>query len=469
MSNKILVYGYGRILIRVLPNMIEEGIDFDIVDSDPKKWGGVYQYDIYTEKTILSPDSINVDDYMFCLIGSDTFSNEIYDICLNMGFSSYQIIPSEFLEQQFFGVKHIICQYTLLNKWKEVIEKDKRIRVIKNWYLCDDKTECIIEFVNCVGVEIKLSCCNTYNKNGKLSIDNIVKSNEPHKYICGTDSAKWMIDSDDMNIYKLSLSKHWGYVPWVSVCFEETDWYKTVNDSVLKNTFVQNLNWSTNFYYHDEDYLALYEMYLGGSILDLGGNYGQSMFAFYYMTDCNIYSVEASPNHANILINMKKLLSDEERINVLNVGISNEEEILKWYQPQDDRYSGSFYKKFIDGRNLECPIDVRDLKCQKIDDLFFDLNDIWFIKMDIEGFEEKGIMGAMKLISKCKPVILLENNAHKDAIISILSDTYEVRYYDYRKNFFSMDMRNDFNLNYWLIPKREYWNNRVEKFLDGRL
>lgn len=40
MSNKILVYGYGRILIRVLPNMIEEGIDFDIVDSDPKKWGG---------------------------------------------------------------------------------------------------------------------------------------------------------------------------------------------------------------------------------------------------------------------------------------------------------------------------------------------------------------------------------------------------------------------------------------------
>lgn len=468
MGGKILVYGFGRVLTRVLCNFVEKGINLDVIDSDMSKWGG-HVLCGSGEKIILPPKDINVDEYNFCIIGSDTFSAEIESICLEMGFHPSQIIPSVFIEYQFFGVRNVVKKDELLNRWKEFVEKDGLTEVVKNWHLNEDKTECLIKVKNCVGVKVKLSCCNLYEKDGLLTIDNIINSAESSSSVCGTGSVEWIVHSDNMNLYRLSLKRHWGFFSWISITYEETEWHKLMNKERLHKAFLQNLNWVSNFYYHDEDYLAMYGSLVGGTILDLGSNYGQSMVAFYRMTNSNIYSVEASPNHAAMLNCMKKLLGDGNRIEVINVGISDQKAILKWYQPQIDLCSGSFDEGFIESRNLGCGISVIELQCEKLDDLFLNLDDIWFIKMDIEGFEEKGIKGGLELINELHPIILLENNNHKNSIVSMLDDCYEVRYFDYINNIFNKVPINDMGLNYWLIPKDEYRSNRVEKFLGNRI
>lgn len=66
------------------------------------------------------------------------------------------------------------------------------------------------------------------------------------------------------------------------------------------------------------------------------------------------------------------------------------------------------------------------VRIYRLDDLFGDLSPS-FIKCDVEGNELNVILGAKLLISRCKPVWLIENKS--DAVFSAMRDLgYEGRY-----------------------------------------
>lgn len=211
-----------------------------------------------------------------------------------------------------------------------------------------------------------------------------------------------------------------------------------------------------NFYFYDEDYLALKKFNKKGTILDVGANYGQSMYAFYNLTDSNIVSIEVVPDLYDILEKYKGTFDDKNRIKIVNAGVSDKEETLTWYEPENKDYSGSFDKSFMESRKLNMVINEKELLCSRIDDMFKDIDDIWFIKMDVEGLEHKAIVGAIETIKKTYPILLLEENSSKLIIYDLLKEWYDLKYYDYANDRFCDDRKT--GINYWLIPKNEQIN-----------
>ena len=51
-----------------------------------------------------------------------------------------------------------------------------------------------------------------------------------------------------------------------------------------------------------------------------------------------------------------------------------------------------------------------EIKTVKIDDVISKDRNISIIQLDIEGFEKEGLKGALETISRCNPILILEDN-----------------------------------------------------------
>ena len=71
------------------------------------------------------------------------------------------------------------------------------------------------------------------------------------------------------------------------------------------------------------------------------------------------------------------------------------------------------------GTDLELPSSSQNIKTVIIDD--FDLNDIDFIKIDVEGYEKNVLRGCLKTLKRCKPVLLVEINNNYNDVASLLT------------------------------------------------
>lgn len=209
-----------------------------------------------------------------------------------------------------------------------------------------------------------------------------------------------------------------------------------------------------SFYYHDEDYLALKNFETEGTILDIGANFGQSMYAFYQLSKSQIIFVEPVPELYSILCLFKEYFDKENRVRIINSGISDQEKCLVWYEPNKKNISGSFDKEFIESRKLDVTFTEKILMCKTIDDMFEDINNLWFIKIDVEGLVYKTILGALKTIKKHFPIMLIEENVQKNNIYELLKDYYEIYYYNPDRDIFTKEKVG--GINYWLIPKEQF-------------
>ena len=174
-------------------------------------------------------------------------------------------------------------------------------------------------------------------------------------------------------------------------------------------------------------------------LIDCGSNFGfYSLFSASLSLNNQIISLEASPktyvdHKDNILINNFK------NIELFNLAVSeNDDRILKLKESKNDWESSISHDDFDE-------IYVTEIKTITIDTLMdqkniedFDL----IIKIDIEGYEMNAIEGALKIIKKYSPLIIIEfskfiqnnNNYNFDYLRKFLKNfDYSIFDYKYRK------------------------------------
>lgn len=134
-------------------------------------------------------------------------------------------------------------------------------------------------------------------------------------------------------------------------------------------------------------------------ILDVGGHIGTyTMLAASY-TKNKVISIEASPENFKFLKHNKNLNS-LDNLEVYNFAAGDKEEILQFTAGG----SGGHVLEDQSQKGVE-------VKCVRLDDLL-QLDQLDFVKMDIEGYEIAAINGMVNLLEKFNPVILFECNGH---------------------------------------------------------
>lgn len=180
-----------------------------------------------------------------------------------------------------------------------------------------------------------------------------------------------------------------------------------VSDSFIISSTILYEFYLKQYKYSDETYLKE-----GDIILDCGAFIGDTALLFAHDTNynCNIHSFELSDGNIEIFKkNIKANPKTENIIKINKLAISNISDQELFF---NDLKNGS---KLLNEKsnNIIKSISIDDYvereKLEKVD----------FIKMDIEGAELKGLIGAKKTIEKYKPKLAI-------CIYHKISDIYEI-------------------------------------------
>lgn len=209
-----------------------------------------------------------------------------------------------------------------------------------------------------------------------------------------------------------------------------------------------NINLFKIFLPHEKDYHGIKLILkndLNYSILDVGGNLGISSMGFRKLGFRNrIFIFEPNYFIFNKFIT-RKLLIKYKNIKAYNIALGASNKNKNFYMPQINNkpihYLASFDKAYIKNsikllfKNClkKIKITKKKIKLIKLDDLNIK-NKIKFVKIDVEGYDHKVIMGMKKIISKDKPVFLIEFNKSNFFLIKRLLKNYQPYKYIYKFN-----------------------------------
>jgi len=156
-------------------------------------------------------------------------------------------------------------------------------------------------------------------------------------------------------------------------------------------------------------------------VLDIGGNVGSFSLDLSAVEDSlSFYIFEPIPNTYNkLLANIKLNDKEESKFNTYNIGLSDKEGSFDFYLPATDEAASmkpiedEFYRKgsnemgeYTGKDKMEkvvCLVDTVDnvVSSKGIDN-------IGFIKIDVEGNEKFVLKGAKETLSKYKPLVYCE-------------------------------------------------------------
>ena len=137
-------------------------------------------------------------------------------------------------------------------------------------------------------------------------------------------------------------------------------------------------------------------------IFDIGANIGSHSIAFSKMaTNGKVFSFEPSVKTYKWLL---KNTERNENIVCNNIAFSNESELIKFYECENDVMSG------LSDTKRSNILFVKEVVSETGDSYVerLKLDNLDFIKIDVEGFEENVFKGFKKSIAKFKPVIFCE-------------------------------------------------------------
>ena len=137
--------------------------------------------------------------------------------------------------------------------------------------------------------------------------------------------------------------------------------------------------------------------------IDVGANKGVYS---YFISRCSnhVYAYEPNPSLLPVL-----MCNSRDNITLRQVGLSNKPGNLPFQIPLDEmgRECTNLSKIVEEGTSSESiPMKRINIEVKRLDDE--QLQDIGFIKIDVEGHEKEVILGGQKLIAQDKPIILVE-------------------------------------------------------------
>jgi FkbM family methyltransferase len=152
--------------------------------------------------------------------------------------------------------------------------------------------------------------------------------------------------------------------------------------------------------------------------IDVGGNWGQSIEAMrYYARPARIVSFEPNPPLARRL---ERLHRDDPAIAIQPVGLGEKDGVLPLHTPIYGRFifdgATSFDREealtFLNAERMawfdegKLRLESHDVPVKRLDD--FDVRpDV--IKLDVQGFEYKVLLGGSRMFAECRPFTILEN------------------------------------------------------------
>jgi FkbM family methyltransferase len=155
----------------------------------------------------------------------------------------------------------------------------------------------------------------------------------------------------------------------------------------------------------------------GSSFIDVGVNVGQSLIAFRSCRDNPYYGFEPSPQcvfYIDKLVKINKL----RNVHLLPVGLSSAATILKFYCKGAAESSATMMGDLRPGHYSD--EDVSYVPVFPFDELnLSDIEDISFIKIDVEGAELEVLTGLRKTLQKFNPVITCEVLDCHDAAVNL--------------------------------------------------
>jgi FkbM family methyltransferase len=172
-------------------------------------------------------------------------------------------------------------------------------------------------------------------------------------------------------------------------------------DDFMKHIFLKDGDW-------EPELNDIFKRYINKNsiVVDIGASIGINTIKMSKFAK-KVYSFEPFTQSFELL-NTNISINNLDNVETFNYGLGNEEKNI------DKMWFGFLNKKKNMGTlrinklyNLyNEPVDV-NIKIKKLDNI---LNEpIDFIKIDVEGFENEVLLGAMNIITKYKPIIIMEN------------------------------------------------------------
>ena len=142
------------------------------------------------------------------------------------------------------------------------------------------------------------------------------------------------------------------------------------------------------------------------SAIDVGGNHG--LYVYYLEPLCaHVHTFEAAPKMAGIL---RSGYERRGEVTVHEVALSDQAGVAKLKVPNFTGHSG--YATIEPGNFFDSKIDVSngitviEVPMKTLDQFQFD--EISFIKVDVEGHEEKVLRGATETLRRNRPIVVAE-------------------------------------------------------------
>lgn len=132
-------------------------------------------------------------------------------------------------------------------------------------------------------------------------------------------------------------------------------------------------------------------------MLDIGANIGVWTVVFSKVTSGFIHSFEPQPKIFDCL-SKNNIINNCTNVRLYNTGLSDKDQILCMNAEYDRKENFGAFRI----------CDYGSLNIQTIMGDFLELNDVGFIKVDVEGHELEALTGLEKTIRLCKPILFVE-------------------------------------------------------------
>ena len=199
-------------------------------------------------------------------------------------------------------------------------------------------------------------------------------------------------------------------------------------------------SWKKKLFYEIKLLKKIKSLKLNGTYIDVGSHHGNHSVYFDKFCDSDkVISIEGNPFNFEYL---KKNILNNNCNNILyNLIISNEKD-KELYMEYNLLNTGN--SKIINEESINEDKNKNYIsnKTTKLDDLLKDETNITLMKFDIEGHEYYALLGAIEIIERNHPIIVIElhNSTYYNKIVNFLTD------YNYKSD----------RINYGLSPTYIY-------------
>jgi FkbM family methyltransferase len=225
---------------------------------------------------------------------------------------------------------------------------------------------------------------------------------------------------------------------------------KIIEKIPLLQVFVyNNLQYFKFLFPHDKDYYALRILFNKDEkriFLDIGGNIGLSTIGFRELGFLKNKIIMFEPDKFLLDKYVSKVTKNYSNIKVYPFGLSNKSQKKKLYRAFyknvffhfNNSFNLAYLKEKLEhnygkkAKKFQIKSTTFDIK--KFDELNIKEN-ICFLKIDVEGFDEYVLYGMKKFFKKNNPTILVEyNECNFSKIYKFLKNKYNCYFYNFDKN-----------------------------------